>query len=661
MFKSHTLRKIVSLFILALCFTSMMAGQNANYNKVTKSGNTYYIYKVKTGEGLYAISRLFDVPVQDLIKSNPGSENGLQNGQELLVPVLNEIRKETETKQNVAIAKSNQSGVFQHTVSRGETLYSIAFMYNTTVNEIKKLNQGITDNISDGQIIIIPQQKKVTTSEENYIYHTIQPKETLYSVSKKYSVKPEQLIESNSGLSVETFQIGKTVRIPTYTIYSGTQEPEVQMNNEVHKVKKGETLFSISQKYGLKVADIQKANPSLADGLKTNMELMIPLSGSVDQNELSSEIDADRLLSQISPKMPANVIRVGLLLPFLDTSDNQHLRLQEYYEGFLMSVEKMKRSGVNIEVYVFDISSKAKLESLLGTMEMQSLHLIIGGMTDEQIDIISNFSEKHNVKYVIPFSSKNNDVLSNDKIFQVNSPHLYLFSKASKVFTDEFKDKNVILVNVPEKKDKSDFIAILKSDLKNKNIKHSSVNLTSELYKTLLPLLSKDVENIIVPTTGDSGTLKEIMHALSEVFHENEGVITTRLFGYPEWQTYDSDMKSLMHNFGTYFYTSFFVDDHNSETQQFVQDFRKWYGRDMIETYPKYGLFGYDTGLFFINAIDKFGVNFEKNMEQIQFNSALQFAFNFERVNNWGGFINSGMFLINYNTDNKTYKINKSR
>lgn len=657
MYKSQVMRKLLSLFILALCFSTIMAGQNSNYSKVTKNGQSYYIYKVKSGEGLYAVSRIFDVPVSDLLKSNPGSENGLQNGQEILVPAQGEIAEVIDVNQSGLPQNVTQSSTFKHTVTRGMTLFSIAQMYNTTVAEIKRLNPGLTDDISEGQVIIIPQQRGIESSNTGYVYHTIQPKETLFSVSKTYSSKPEDLKEANSGLTVETFQIGKIIRIPVSQII--TRQAEAQLNNKVHRVKRGETLFNISQQYGLKVADIERANPNanLSSGIKPDMEIVIPTG--IDYGAMS-EIDADRLLSQVTPLQMPNVIRVGLLLPFLDTADNQHFRVQEYYEGFLMAVEKMKKAGANIEVYTFEIGTQAKLESLLGTMEMQSLHLVVGGMTDKQIATISDFSQKYNVKYVIPFSSKNNEVMNNDNIFQVNSPHLYLYAKASTVFIDQFKDKNIVLVNVPGKSDKNEFVTILKSDLRRNDIRYSEVMLNENLTSNIAPLLKTDIENVIVPTTGDSGSLKDIMHSLSESMQKNEGVIT-RLFGYPEWQTFSTDLQELMHSFGTYFYTSFYVDNQDADTRQFMQDFRKWYGRDLIETYPKYGMFGYDTGLYFLNAIHRNGINFEKDLKSVSSNMSLQFAFNFERVNNWGGFVNSGLFLIHYDSDKRIHKENKSR
>lgn len=657
------MRKIVLFILLAAFFTAISGAQIPTHEKITTNGQTFYKYKVKSGEGLLAISRTFNVTVDEILKHNPTAGSGLKNGQELLIPVREGFTASTVSaplSPNGQQPPLDQNHTFRHTTVRGETLYGIAQMYNTTVDEIIRYNSDLTENIAEGQVIVVPQQRSLSSTHENYRYHTILPKETLYSVSRTYSLKPEDLITANTGLSVETFQIGKTIRIPFYQMQADFIPYEQQTQNVTHKVKRGETLYSISLAYDVPVESIEKANPILVAGLKTNMELIVPVKVSrLDENARTREIEANRLLSLSNETQKTDVIRVGLLLPFLDKSGGQHLRLQEYYEGFLLAVDKMKKEGANIEVYVFEIGSRAKLESLLGTLEMESLHLLIGGMTDDQISLISDFSKKHSIKYIIPFSSKNSEVQNNNHVFQVNSPQSYFYSKASGVFMETFRSANVIIVNAPGRSDKAEFLSTLKADLKRKNIRYQELSLTQNLSTDVLPLLQNNGENVIVPSTGDSGSLREITAALTQVHQARQGIIT-RLFGYPEWQTYSTEMKKLFHQYGTYFYTPFYVDEHDAETRQFAENFKLWYGRDLINTYPKYGMFGYDTGMFFLNAVYRYGTNFEQRINRIPSNS-LQFSFKFDRVNNWGGFINTGLYLIHYDAGNVVHKINKSR
>ncbi|MDD2911118.1 MAG: LysM peptidoglycan-binding domain-containing protein, partial [Petrimonas sp.] len=573
MHTSLGMRKIVLVILFAAFFTAISGAQIPALEKITTNGQPFYKYKVKSGEGLLAISRTFNVTVDEILKHNPTAGSGLKNGQELLIPVREGLTASTVSApltQSGQQPPLDQNHTFRHTIARGETLYGIAQMYNTSVDEIIRNNSGLTENIAEGQVIVVPQQRSLSSTRENYRYHTILPKETLYSVSRTYSLKPEDLIAANTGLSVETFQIGKTIRVPFYQMQADFIPYEQQTQNVTHKVKRGETLYSISQAYDVPVESIEKANPILVAGLKTNMELIVPVKVSrLDENARTREIEANRLLSLSNETQKTDVIRVGLLLPFLDKSGGQHLRLQEYYEGFLLAVEKMKKEGANIEVYVFEIGSRAKLESLLGTLEMESLHLLIGGMTDDQISLISNFSKKHNIKYIIPFSSKNSEVQNNNHVFQVNSPQSYFYSKASGVFMETFRNANVVIVNAPGRSDKAEFLSTLKADLRRRNIRYQELSLTSNLSTDMLPLLNSNGENVIVPSTGDSGSLREITAALTQVHQARQGVIT-RLFGYPEWQTYSTEMKKLFHQYGTYFYTSFYVDEQDVETRQFA-------------------------------------------------------------------------------------------
>ena len=315
--------------------------------------------------------------------------------------------------------------------------------------------------------------------EENYRYHTISPKETLYSVSRTYSLTPEDIIAANTGLSINTFQIGKTNRIPffesneTFSSYEGP----VVVEQKRHKVKRGETLYSIAQQYEVSVDDIKKQNPGVSSSdLNTNSELTIPVK-KVDRElarqDAVNESRANVLLSQRKKPDKINVMQVGLLMPFLERNDGQPVRIQEYYEGFLMAVDKLKKQGANLELYVFDIGTEKntkKLESLLTTMEIQNLDLIVGGVSDNQIKILSDFSKSKNIKYVIPFSSKNTEVLNNGNVFQVNTPQAQLYTKASQVFVNKFNKSNIVFLATGENDKKDDLITIMKNDLKIKSI-----------------------------------------------------------------------------------------------------------------------------------------------------------------------------------------------
>lgn len=661
MYNSLLMRSLFSLILLFCVTVSSSNAQNEQYETVTVDGKSFYKYRVQAGEGLYAISRTFSVSVADIIRSNPGSNQGLQSGQELLIP----INLNSSDLSVAAVSQSapiDQNVHFKHTVISGETVYSISRMYNTSVEEIHRLNPGAKEGIGVGEVLTIPQRRVISeVKEENYRYHTILPKETLYSVSRTYSLKPEDIIAANPGLTVETFQIGKTIRVPFFESYQVIKPFESQTTDIVHKVSRGETLYSISRQYSVDVSKLQEVNPILAGGLKTNMELIIPVKkSSLEVTNKQLENNVNRLLTQRTSPKRVDVMRVGLLLPFLDESGGAHLRLQEYYEGFLLAVNELKSRGADLELFVFEIgkgSDTKKLESLLQTMEMQSLNLVIGGVNDAQIRVISDFSKERNIKYVVPFSQSNGEILNNGNIFQVNPLQKSQIDKASNAFIQTFRNANVVFVNGGQN-DKMEFITQLQNSLRNSSIRYETISATSTLDSTILTLLKTTGENIIIPTSGDINTLRRVIEELKKV-QESNSEYQLRLFGYPEWQTYNNLIDDY-HHFGTYIYTPFFVDNSASDTKIFKDSFEKWYDRNLLDTNPGYGMWGYDTGLFFLTALQQYGANFEQNINRVRVNS-LQFPFHFERLNNWGGFFNTGLYFIHYDRSGKVIKMDKSR
>ena len=647
------------LILLFTLFTLWASAQGLPYPKVTVGGQEFYSYEVKPGKGLFSISRTFSLPIDQILKYNPLAKDGLMVGQKLNIPIPPSEEKPV----------LDQNSVFYHDIERGETVYSLAEMYKTTPEAIYKLNPSARDGITVGAVLLIPQRKIISdVKEDNYRYHTISPKETLYSVSRTYSLTPEDIITANPGLSIHTFQIGKTIRIPffenneTFSTYEGP----IVVDDIQHKVKKGETLYSIAREYDVTVEDIEKRNNGISTtGLPINRTIMIPVKKfdrELARQDAVNESRANVLLSQGKGSEKINVMQVALLMPFLEKNEGQQIRIQEYYEGFLLAVEKLKKQGANIELYVFDIGTEKntkKLESLLTTMEMQNLDLIVGGVADSQIKILSDFSKSKNIKYVIPFSSKNGEVLNNGDIFQVNTPQAKLYTKASQVFVNKFNQANIVFLDTKEEDKKDSLIAIMRSDLKKRSIPYKSVVISESLNTALIPLLDKTKTNILIPASGDIGVLGDVLGTLNSLKEENPE-IDVDLFGYPEWQTYEHNYLKDYHNHGTYIYSSFYVDKDAAETKDFKQNFKEWYKKDLQKTYPQYAMLGYDTGLYFLTALNKYGRNFETRLSTLYVDT-IQFAFNFERVNNWGGFINTGLYLVQYDTNSHIIKSNLSR
>ena len=204
-------------------------------------------YKVKSGDTLYSIAKKYNISVNELKELNNLKNNNITIGQ--VLKIKSNIPSEEVTEKNYYIVKS------------GDTLYSIAKKYNTTVDEIKKLNNLKSDNLSIGMELKIKEEPSST----NYIDYVVKSGDNLYSIAKKYNTTVDEIKKLN-GLTSGLLNIGMTLKIP------------IQIGNYInYTVKSGDNLYSIAKKYNTTVDEIKKLNGLTSNLLSIGMELKIPL------------------------------------------------------------------------------------------------------------------------------------------------------------------------------------------------------------------------------------------------------------------------------------------------------------------------------------------------------------------------------------------------
>lgn len=572
-------------------------------------------------------------------------------------------------------AFGQDSKTFQHTIEQGETVYAIATMYGVTTEAIYKLNPGSKEGIKAGEVLLIPQKKASTkgNNAETYTFHTIEAKETLYAVSMKYKVPAQYILQANPGLSVKTFQKGRTIRIPsnesiqamdqTAQTESKPQAEEATVQEITYTIQKKETMYSLCRKFKVSSYELIKLNPQLKSGVKAGVEIKVPVKddavASKTENKAStesfiqSESEVNALLSAPKSTRALNQLKVALLLPFNPSKKTAaSSRFIEYYEGMLLAVDSLQNQGLSLDLSVYDTGEgTSRIREILTGETLPNADLIIGAVQNDQIKMIADFAKEHHIKYVIPFTSKNDDVLSNNFVFQVNTPHSYLYSKAAERGRKLFANDHIIFVNIHDKEEKKPFIKALQEELKDHQVPFKEIEYNGETFAQDLDSLYMvdQVRNVIIPTSSSLEALQKIKTPL-RMLAETKTDYTISLFGYPEWQTYVREALDDFYALDTYIYTNFYADNLSKPMQDFYNKFKTWYSKDLINTYPKYGILGFDTGMFFFGAMKKYGVNFEEELDNIHYPS-IQTGFDFHRVNNWGGFINTQIFIVHYNKD----------
>lgn len=194
------------------------------------------VYIVQKGDTLYSVAMANNTTVDELKKANNLTSNILSTGQLLKIP-------------SALLPEST------YIVKKGDSLYSIANKYNTTVDELKRINNLTSNILSIGQVLKLPSDKvSDVEKEENTINYTVQKGDSLYSIARKYSTTIDKIKDLNN-LTTNLLSIGQVLLIPTDTNLETT-----------YTVQKGDSLYSIAKKYNTTVDRLKQLN-----NLKSNL------------------------------------------------------------------------------------------------------------------------------------------------------------------------------------------------------------------------------------------------------------------------------------------------------------------------------------------------------------------------------------------------------
>ncbi|MDD5827136.1 MAG: LysM peptidoglycan-binding domain-containing protein [Bacilli bacterium] len=208
---------------------SILEYKNLPYSPPKTNSQRNYI--VKKGDTLYSIAQRYNITVDELKKQNQLSTNQLTIGQSLILP---------------------STSFVTYTVQKGDTLYKIASQYNTTVDILKKINNLSSNILSIGQKIKLPSTEiiNIPASLETY---TVKSGDTLYSIAKKFDTTVDK-IKSQNNLSEDALTVGQVLKIPSIILVTKPSK------TNVYTVKPGDTLYSLARKFNTTVNNLKLLN-----------------------------------------------------------------------------------------------------------------------------------------------------------------------------------------------------------------------------------------------------------------------------------------------------------------------------------------------------------------------------------------------------------------
>lgn len=265
---------------------------NSNVQRIKRRIPAEY-HRVKRGETLSSIAQKYGMSIAKLKEKNRIKGSKLSLKQQLKVKdeenlmVIEPAKVLSEnTKSELQAAKKQQTAENAspvHTVKSGETLFSIAKANNTTVAELKKLNDLSNGKIRLGQELKLSQAEVAPTIiaankvEANPISYKVKRGETLSSISKKYNITEEELKASNN-LKSNTLRSGQNLQIAQVATPASavpSNKAELEAKSVSYKVKKGETLSSISKKYHITEDELKAMNNLKSSAIRFGQELKV--------------------------------------------------------------------------------------------------------------------------------------------------------------------------------------------------------------------------------------------------------------------------------------------------------------------------------------------------------------------------------------------------
>ena len=506
-----------------------------------------------------------------------------------------------------------------HEVQMGETLYSISRKYNVSVEELQQANPRIGETLMAGSVIIIPESK----GEAQTV------------------IVPDGQMLDGPGMVKET--------IPCKTMY---------------QVGKKENLFSIARLFHVTEEDLRRANPQIdGDNIKKGEYLCIPYT-TMERYEMQKESEAyaasqrEREAAEARAAQEAaeaarkakqlETIKVAVILPFsLDSSkkSKEAVKMYDFYEGFLLAVDEMKRKGVSVDVYAYEEPSLLSngMDVLLASPMLSHMNLIVGPMRLENITSLATFAAKHNIPLAVPFSTKASLTAAVPVCYQINTNASRFYKEIFKQFIDKHQQHNIFILSTGDRGEKSDYLTNLKLSLDENGMTYKTIGL-DDLSK-MSELTTPGQRTVIIPVSNLQSTFEKMINRLEQ--NKELDIASLELFGCPEWQTFSDRNKGYMSKYHASFFCTFYTDPYSSQVQDFNRLFHNWFKRDQMATYPQYGLLGYDTGKFFLSGLHEYGLTFLDNAASMRI-AALQNPMKFEQLSNGNGFINTYFRIVSF-------------
>lgn len=571
------------------------------------------------------------------------------------------------TTKSTSIVNIGSQSYYVHTVAKGETISSLARLYNVAQSTIIQDNPQAIDGLQAGQVLKIPMEKGEPSRREQkamaklFDKHIVNQGETAYSIAKRYAISVNTLIEDNQGVDIMVLSIGQQLNIRKSDVgdSSDTQIKDeleqykdklnsVSTDYKYHLVLKGETVYSLSKQFDVTQEALIECN-NLKDGLKLGSMIKIPVkapvvepaTNRVEQEHIFKLDNRTNESSSIKAHTKSQKIDVAMLLP-LKSGGTSHKSFVEFYQGALIALEQLKATGISIELNLYNTGRSVEtIKEIVASNDFANTNLIIGPVYEESIAPVVDFAQKNHVPIVSPLAS----------IEQANSELIYQLSPQSDTKYDKLREllsaqQNVVVISGigNDAEFEQEITPILPQGYRR--FAYSKGVTMADIEN----LINGEKDNIFIVLPSNEYHVEEILARISSV--QNNLVARSiknaniTIVGSSRWNRFMNIDKNLFFKLGLCFVTSYHADRSNDR----VADFDKRYIAAFNSLPSLYSYRGFDVTKLFISAMLEPGANFTQRVNNVDA-TLLQMPYHFNQTDRRGNNVNDQWALVIYRPD----------
>jgi len=600
----------------------------------------YVTHQVKKGETVFSITQKYSVSKADFLKLNPDIKNNeVSIDQVVIVP-----NKAFKAIPDIEDGDYVLEGFLYHKVLPKENYFRLRKKFGASKRTLRKHNSVLkVGDLKAGQIIKIPvrrgyevEAKKVKAEDKTIKPYLVKAKETKYMIARRYGISVEDLERMNpqtkEGLKAETIiKVPNRIEIP---------DP-VNEDTLTHQVEKGETLFSLSQKFKISQDQLILYNPGLSVGAKEGEIIKIPKVLTLDNSQMFIEnISLD------------STLKVAIMLPFttkksgLDFDTDRTLNIAtDFYLGVEMALDSLKNQGLHISANVFDTKRKlTEVSTIIKTNQFKDVDAIIGPMFLNNVKFVSQSLGTQNTAIISPVSSKDHGVFASKNTIQDAPSEDELSHKVLNYIKENYNGENLI---------------IIKDDIKENQLEHTKTIAELKQIDSLgeLRILSpvkgyirpdffrKNIrdkkENWVVLLTDDSSVTNDVVQNLGAMPEKIKITLFALHHNVNQNGNFEKAENHHLARVNLHYATENFVDETDIKVQQFI---KKYKAKNYLEP-SEYSYKGFDV------TYDALARMATYSMVNSAFSSGIS-----ERItskflytkNGSRGFVNKGVFLVKY-------------